>query len=286
MKSVTELYGKHPGSDIYIVGTGTSLRVFPISFLEDKITIGLNMAWKSAPIKYGITIVPEWNIPEFIEAEKPRPEIIWITREKKVSAINAEPELLQFAQDNYYSFDSTGKKTILVPGEPYEGGRMLEWVRTPTPDKLYLWSSISQSAINLAANMGAKNIILVGCDNCAIDENQHAHQQHSCWQGVTPNERYLQYYEGIAEIRAVLRERSINVIAISPFLKLDDPKLDFYRLCDELGTEKSLAPTQDRPRQSDLQKLNKSYVRLTRFLIKENMGAIKRRLMKPFTAKD
>jgi hypothetical protein len=29
MKSVTELYGRYPDSDIYVVGTGTSLRVFP-----------------------------------------------------------------------------------------------------------------------------------------------------------------------------------------------------------------------------------------------------------------
>ena len=27
MHSVTELYGRHPDSDIYIVGTGTSIRV-------------------------------------------------------------------------------------------------------------------------------------------------------------------------------------------------------------------------------------------------------------------
>jgi hypothetical protein len=285
MKSVTELYGKYPGSDIYIVGTGTSLRVFPTDFLADKITIGLNMAWKSAPIKYGITIVPEWNIPEFIAEETPRPEITWITRANKVRCLNADAEILQFAEDNYYSFDSTGKKSIIVPGDPFEGGRMLEWVSTPTPDKLYLWSSVSQSAVNLAANMGAKNIIIIGCDNCALDGNQHSHQQHSCWQGVDPNERYLQYYEGLAEIRTVLRNRGINVVSLSPFLKLDDPKLDFYRLCDELDKNRSLLPTQDRPRETELQKLNKSYLRLTQFLLKENFNIVKRRLLKNFVSK-
>ena len=44
---------------------------------------------------------------------------------------------------------------------------------------LYQWSSISQTAVNLAANMGAKNVILVGCDNCALLDNHHAHAQQS-----------------------------------------------------------------------------------------------------------
>ena len=66
MRSIEELYGRHPGSDIYVVGTGASLRVFPLAFLENKITIGLNMAWKVAPVQYSITIRPELNIPEFM----------------------------------------------------------------------------------------------------------------------------------------------------------------------------------------------------------------------------
>jgi hypothetical protein len=278
MKSVTELYGRYPDSDIYVVGTGTSLRVFPLDFLEDKITIGLNQAWKITPVKYGITIVPEWNIPEFMEGEQPRPDITWVTRANKIRALSASAERLVFAEENYYSFDSKGKKAVYIPNEPLESGRMLEWVRTPTPDKLYLWSSISQSAVNLAANMGAKNIILIGCDNCAIDDNQHAIQQHSCWQGIDQNRRYMEYYEGLAEVRATLRERNINLLNLSALLKLDDPKLDFYRLCDELGKQKKVAPSQERERQQNLNHLNRSYFRLTQYLIIENLKALRKKL--------
>ena len=69
MKKIQEIYGRHPGSDIYIVGTGTSLRVFPLAVLKDKITIGLNQSWKVVDTTYAITMMPKLNIPEFIEGE-------------------------------------------------------------------------------------------------------------------------------------------------------------------------------------------------------------------------
>ena len=98
--------------------------------------------------------------------------------------------------------------------EPSQAGRVLDWVREPTRDRLYLWSSISQSAVNLAANMGAKNVILVGCDNCALLGNHHAHRQHTFWKGAAPEFRYNQYYEGLAEVRSALRERGVNLVSI------------------------------------------------------------------------
>lgn len=97
---------------------------------------------------------------------------------------------------------------------------------------------IAQTATNLAANMGARNIILVGCDNAPLGENHHAHAQHTRWKSVDPQHRYRQYYEGIAEVRATLRKRGINVVAMNPFLKVDAAEHDFARLCDELGVTK------------------------------------------------
>jgi sugar phosphate isomerase/epimerase len=65
--------------------------------------------------------------------------------------------------------------------------------------------------------------------------NHHGHQQHTKWLGADPLHRYSQYYEGLAEIRTVLRRRGVNLMSVSPFLKLDDAEGDFVRLCDELG---------------------------------------------------
>lgn len=233
MRPVSDLYDRHRGEDIYVVGTGASMRVFPIEFLADKVTIGLNMAWRDAPVRYGITIGPHLNVPEFIAGEDPHPEITWITKADKARAV-LTPEQFAHADAHFYRFEADGRPNSQPLEEPTDSGRILDWVRRPTGNFLYQWSSISQTAVNLAANLGAANVILVGCDNCALLDNHHAHVQHTKWLGAEPDRRYAQYYEGLAEVRSALRERGINVISVSPFLKLDAPGADFARLCEEL----------------------------------------------------
>ena len=234
MRPVSDLYDRHPGSDIYIVGTGSSLRVFPLSFLEGRISIGLNMAWKLAPVTYGVTIHPDLNVPEFMAGETPRPEITWITKRGKAKAVLTRTQFAQ-ADRRFYSFEADGQPNTQPPHQPNDAGRILDWVRRPHGDYLYQWSSISQTAVNLAANMGAKNVILVGCDNCALLENHHAHDQHTRWKGADPQDRYRQYHEGLCEVRLALRERGVNLVSMTPFLSLLDPEAEFQHLCAALG---------------------------------------------------
>lgn len=239
MKQVSELYNRHPGSDIYIIGTGASFRVFPAELLDGKITIGLNMAWKNVPVQYGITIHPDLNIPEYMPGEAPHPEITWITKYHKSKKL-LTPDQFADAEARCYFFESDGQPNSQPPDQPSDAGRILDWVREPS-NNLYQWSSISQTAVNLAAHMGAKNIILIGCDNCSLAGNHHAHNQHTRWKGVAPDHRYHQYYEGLAEIRAALREQGVNVVSMTPFMSLANPVSDFERLCDELGRERLIA---------------------------------------------
>lgn len=233
MRPVSELYGRHPGADIYVVGTGTSMRVFPASLLDGKITIGLNMAWKNAPVTYGVTIAPHLNIPELMDGEAAHPEITWVTKREKAK-VKLTPEQFAWADGRFYTFDIRHGHDSGSGDWVTDTGRELAYVRQPTGDLLYQWSSISQTAANLAANMGARNVILVGCDNCSLEGNHHAHQQHTKWLGEPPDVRYRQYYEGLAEVRAALRERGVNLVSLSPFLKLDEPAMDFHHLCEEL----------------------------------------------------
>ncbi len=232
MRPVSELYGRHSGEDIYVVGTGASLRVFPMSFLEGKITIGLNMAWRSAPIRYGLTIHPDLNVPEFMG--ETRPEITWVTPSEKTRAL-VTTEQFAYADDNFFYFDYQGRVNTQPPDEPNDSGRIIDWVREPSGDSLYVWSSIAQTGANLAANLGARNVILVGCDNGPMGGNDHADGQHTRWKGSSPYHRYEQYYEGMAEVRGVLRERGINVFSLQPFLGVAHLDRDFERLCKELG---------------------------------------------------
>lgn len=233
LRCVSELNNRHAGTDIYILGTGASVRVFPLSFLSGKIVIGLNMAWKLFPVQYAITIRPELNIPEFMERESARPEIIWVTKYNKLTS-DPQKKFVMENRDRFFMYRTDGKKNTAAPDQPSDVGRILDWVRNSSDNYLYLWSSISQSAVNLAANMGAKNIILVGCDNCSLFGNHHAHNQHTMWKGAEPNFRYRQYYEGLAEVRAALRARGVNLLSLTPFMSLEHPEEDFKCLCEEL----------------------------------------------------
>ncbi|MGB5632062.1 MAG: hypothetical protein WBM86_04670, partial [Waterburya sp.] len=152
MKFVSELYNKYPGGDIYVVGTGASLRVFPRSFLAGKIVIGLNMAWKVVPVQYSITTHPDLNIPEFMPGEEPHPEITWVSgyfktpegiRLKGVKS----PELIEYAKDNFYFFDylQPGKVNTQAPNLPCDRGRVIDWVKKPTENYLYFWGSVSNA---------------------------------------------------------------------------------------------------------------------------------------------
>ena len=230
-RSVTELYGRHPESDIYVVGTGTSLRVFPKEFLAGRITIGLNMAWKMVDVQYGMTIHPELNIPEFMPAAPPRPGITWITKVEKLDRLNKEQ--IRFAKEHYYFFRTDGRENTMTNGLS-DSGRFPEWVAHPNGPYLYIWTSIAQPAVNLAANMGARNIVLVGCDNASLMGNHHSHSQHTRWLGAEPDDRYRDYFDGLAEVRTALRSRGVNLVSLTPFLSLGPHERDFTRLCDEL----------------------------------------------------
>ncbi|WNZ43991.1 hypothetical protein Q2T42_19345 [Leptolyngbya boryana CZ1] len=244
VKCVSELYHRYPGSDIYVIGTGASLRVFPKSLLEGKITIGLNMAWKTVPVRYGVTIHPDLTIPEFLPDEAPHPEITWLTKQAKMWDL-VTPEQAKYGEEHFYFFDTQGRPNTQPPNKPSDSGRILDWVRQPTGNKLYLWTSIAQVGVNLAANMGAKNIILIGCDNCALGSNNHAHQQHTRWRDATPKTRYREYYEALAEMRPALRERGVNLVSLNPFLTLETPAQDFERLCQELDKPTYIASHAD-----------------------------------------
>jgi hypothetical protein len=230
---ISEWNDRWKGRDVYVVGTGPSLRAFPVDILRDRPTIGLNMAWRSAPIDIGITIHPDLNIPEFMPDQPSRGEIDWVVQDSdKVRSL--PPDQRRHAYSAFYFFEADQRANTQPLGEPSDAGRDLSVVEAATGARLYKWSSISQTAVNLAANMGAKNIILVGCDNTALFDQHHAHDQHTRWLNVPPSHRYRQYYEGLAEVRAALRGRGVNLLSLTPFVSLDRPEEDYGRLLQEL----------------------------------------------------
>jgi hypothetical protein len=204
------LYATAP-SDVYVIGTGPSLRCLDLSYFADKFTIGLNQAWKHLATTYAITVHPEL-LPEYNSTPGHRTK--WIIKKKPPMAH------LQLDDENYFVF-------LTSPD--------LETVVTRPPDTLYLGEGIQTTAIDMAARMGAKNVILVGCDANQLLGDFHAHDQHVRWLGLKPDEQYALYRKRTAQVRWKLRDLGVNVMTLTPFIGTDAGVEDYTRIRVELG---------------------------------------------------
>jgi hypothetical protein len=101
---IADLYNKHKGQDIYIVGTGPSMRVFPLEILDGKITLGLNQAWRYRTLTYSITVHPE--LLKLYNKTRTRNQTQWIVKQKRPMAH------LKFDDPEYYVFVTEQKITI------------------------------------------------------------------------------------------------------------------------------------------------------------------------------
>lgn len=219
---VQELYGRHKGQPIWVVGTGPSMQMFPKQLLPDHITIGLNQAWRYGPLTYSLTVHPE-HVLEW-EKEKGHPTQ-WITKKKGPLAD------LSLDDPRYYVFHTEQENYDLV--------------RAPKPDVLFLAHGIHNTAMVLAAHMGASVVYLVGCDMGELGGDHHGHDQHVRFHGLPPSLVYKEYRRDAAKVRRILRdELNVPVLTISPFLGLTAPEEDYHRLRLELNLAK-LPPPKD-----------------------------------------
>lgn len=200
---------------VYIIGTGASLRCMPLDFFCGKLTLGLNQAWRHLPTTFSITAHPEL-LDDYEKAAatsgfKNRTQ--WIVKKKPPRAH------LELNDPNFYVF---GTSTDLAA------------VRERPADTLYLGEGIQTTAMDLAARMGARTVVLVGCDAKKLRGDYHAHDQHVRWLGVKPEQQYALYRKNTAQVRTVLRTLGVAVISLSPFIGIDAGEEDYNRLCSEL----------------------------------------------------
>lgn len=223
---ISDLWGKHTGQDIYIVGTGPSLRCFPLTYLSDKITIGLNQAWKHLKLTYSITVHPELIRDDYLKVKNPN-QTTWIVKKKPPM------QDLQLDDPRFFVF--------LTDQHPHESNP--KYIRKKVPDKLYQGRGIQQTAMNLAAHMGAKSIILVGVDMTDLLGDHHAHDQHTQFHGLSPDAVYQEYRKYTSEVRKIIRdELQIPVLTLSPFLGAGFAEEDYKRLCIEMNLSQIPTP--------------------------------------------
>lgn len=214
---------RHRGADVYIVGTGPSMRVFPSDYLQNKIVIGLNQAWRHCAPTYCITVHPElyaeYQDVRLRSACKPV-ATTWFVKHKP-------PLNLPYNDPTCYVFDTSPQLSIV----------------NPVSEKLFIGRGVQQTAMHLAAFMGAKNIILVGVDMCDLGGDHHAHDQHVRFHGLPPTNVYKEYRDFTAAVRYQIEQKfGARVLTLSPLLGADHGSEDYLRLCEQRGLSKLPPP--------------------------------------------
>lgn len=224
---IKDLCGQHRGQPVYVVGTGPSARLFPFDLLRQQVSIGLNQAWRYWPHTYSITVHTEL-VEEYLR-EAPADQVTqWIIKRKA-------PFLREFDDPGYYVFQTRqGDLTTIQTDD--------------SPDALYLGRGIQQTAMHMAAIMGASAIYLIGVDMCDLGGDHHGHDQHVRFHGLPPADVYAEYREHTAQVRRKIeQEYGIPTLSLSPLLGTGHAEEDYRRLLHERGMKPLPTPTDTSP---------------------------------------
>lgn len=185
---------RHPGKEIWIIGCGPSLDSFPDNFFKNKITIALNWAIIAFPdtiywfcprmelaammghfhksvMKKGIFLFPFPPLPNWELGEE---ESLKILGEHKDKSILMRWRRLDFSEELFAKYL---EETIECIARKQKC--------------LYLGLTVLHSAIQAAVVMGAKRIILAGCEGKFTEFPSHAQKRGMSYFYVeTPNRTY------------------------------------------------------------------------------------------------
>jgi len=214
---IKALFNKHIGKDIYVVGTGPTVRLLPKGFFKGRITIGLNQAYKVMEPTYNLTAHPELEVEYRSLLRKGKvKKTTWVVKHKT-------PTYLKLEDKARYVFHTSDDWKDFIGAKP---------------DVLFLGKGIQLTAIDLACRMRARSVILVGVDLGSVAGDHHGHNQHVRFNGLPASEVYREYRLWTYRARKLAREKlGIAVLSLSPLLGCggDVHQEDYAQFIKELG---------------------------------------------------
>lgn len=209
MKTLLAYKNCNPGATMIVLGSGFSLNWLPIFHFQDTVLIGTNRIAKYIPCDYVIVHHHE-SIAE-IQANGGYGEL-FVSR-WPLCVINGEyPHHTGADYVVYNHCDQGYHKTDFSPLNPE--------FQEKHPNHILTGGNTVINAIGLAVYMGARNIILAGCDGGAINGNSNIAGYHT----DTPDNKALQTGHSLRslalnmEIRDELHKHGIGLMSLSPFL--------------------------------------------------------------------
>jgi hypothetical protein len=153
---LSELAGKHQGETVWVTGSGRSLSFVDAQFFDDKVTVAVNL---SATV-LGFTPTYLFSHYHQVTADHLHPKSVGVTLER--DTLTNEP------------WKNPPKNVCLYPHAldhpPGEGWDVYK--TPPLPGSLVYGSSSLHGAMNLAAFLGARFVMLVGAD-CGTLDGEH-----------------------------------------------------------------------------------------------------------------
>ena len=212
-RNIKEFKDCHKGKDIYVICAGPSSDYVPPRFFTDKIVIGVNNVFKKFPCNYVIS-----------KDLKEHPRYTRMVQELKGTDIK-----LVFSE--YHTGHlSDGKNEPDIEGWYFEhldnqsADLNDEVLSVIGSDKLVVSRSTVTSGLNLAAYMGAQNIILLGHDCGTIDGDLYDPTYTESDWGSANNYSSAPKWVGSIETQTIeVKERlkkvyDCDVLSINPFI--------------------------------------------------------------------
>lgn len=218
----------HKGEDIYIICSGKSIDYISNDFFDNKIKLGINQTYKKVSCQYYVR--KEAALLEDIfekDYDKIRDSFFFVSRHDGGFAFKERTDKnLKIVKEKLFMH-----KNILVYETNQNIGR-----RKIDPNLVQLSgdffiatdSSIT-TGINIAAFMGAKNIILCGHDCVSINGEPNFSGYHSDETYKVKHSRgknqYSEWLHGLEaqtrDMKVILKEKfNINLLSINPFVSM------------------------------------------------------------------
>lgn len=209
-----DLKDTYINQDIYIIGAGPSINLFPLDFLKGKVCLSLNDTYKMDPAIRPIAIM---NNPTYAQVgHRFAPNHRNLKNIKypvvKMTGRHRSSKNVDWDHPDYYCYDWSHKIDTDI------------W--TMTKDTDYLYSSpegcILHDGLQLAWIMGAKNIFVIGCDSRTLGGRHYANFDKDGFsddeepKGARPIPRnYDSYVYGAQIIIEFLKKKKVNVFNLS-----------------------------------------------------------------------
>lgn len=210
IKHISELKGIHRGSDIYVIASGPSVDFIDPNFFKNKITVGVNQAFKKVKCDYivrkeGSQIRESINSGAKVICSK------WdsgdIGKGKNVKNRDLNPG------SSFYEFDHLDNRHTKIDFSVIGSDRIIVSYSTIT------------SAIHIAAYLGASNIIICGHD-CGLINDNHTFNGYYSNISETPWKNWSEYVKWLSVIEEqtiqvkneLSKHYKCNVYSLNPFI--------------------------------------------------------------------